>query len=103
MKYVFILTLLFVAASGGLMGAAVVVRRSDNMTKTAKIVPGERVFRMPADFETSLNVPFRLFLNRIFFAPRRPGGPHSRTSTPGADTSWSRAARTRSKNGRSAR
>jgi len=48
MKYVFILTLLFVAASGGLMGAAVVVRWSDNMTKTAKIVPGERVFRMPA-------------------------------------------------------
>src|SRR2546428_8540767 len=37
-----------VAASGGLMGAAVVVRWSDNMTKTAKIVPGERVFRMPA-------------------------------------------------------
>ena len=48
MKYVFILTLLIVAASGGLMGAAVVVRWSDNMTKTAKIVPGERVFKMPA-------------------------------------------------------
>ena len=47
MKYVFILTLLFVAASGGLMAAAVVVRWSDNMTKTAKIVPGERVFKMP--------------------------------------------------------
>src|SRR5438093_11800019 len=47
MKYVFILTLLFVAASGGLMGAAVVVRWSDNMTKSAKIVPGERVFKMP--------------------------------------------------------
>src|SRR2546428_6703202 len=37
-----------VAASGGLMGAAVVVRWSDNMTKPAKIVPGERVFKMPA-------------------------------------------------------
>ena len=48
MKYVFILTLLIFGAAGGLMGAAVVVRWSDNMTQTARILPGERVFRMPA-------------------------------------------------------
>jgi len=47
-KYVFILTLLILGAAGGLMGAAVVVRWSDNMTQTARILPGERVFRMPA-------------------------------------------------------
>jgi len=47
-KYVFILCLLIVAAAGGLMGAAVVVRWSDNMTQTPRIVPGERVFRMPS-------------------------------------------------------
>ena len=48
MKYVFILTLLIVAAAGGLMGVALVVRWSDNMTQTPRIMPGERVFRMPA-------------------------------------------------------
>lgn len=48
MKYVFILCLLIVAAAGGLMGAAVVVRWNDNMTQTPRIVPGERVFRMPS-------------------------------------------------------
>lgn len=48
MKYVFILCLLIVAAAGGLMGTAVVVRWNDNMTQTPRIVPGERVFRMPA-------------------------------------------------------
>jgi mono/diheme cytochrome c family protein len=47
-KYVFILCLLIVAAAGGLMGTAVVVRWNDNMTRTPRIVPGERVFRMPA-------------------------------------------------------
>ncbi|HEV8640284.1 MAG TPA: cytochrome c [Methylomirabilota bacterium] len=48
MKYVFILVLLLVVASGGLMGMVIVVRFVDNMTQTAKVVPGERVFRMPA-------------------------------------------------------
>jgi mono/diheme cytochrome c family protein len=47
-KYVFILVLLIVAASGGLMGSAIVVRFVDNMTQTARVVPGERSFRMPA-------------------------------------------------------
>ncbi len=47
MKYLFIFCLLLVAAAGGLMGAAVVARWNDNMTQTPRIVPGERVFRMP--------------------------------------------------------
>jgi mono/diheme cytochrome c family protein len=46
-KWVFILTLLIVAAAGGLMGGAVVVRFSHNMAESARIMPGERVFRMP--------------------------------------------------------
>ena len=48
MKYVFILVLLIVAAAGGLMGSVVVYRWINNMTQTARIVPGERVFAMPA-------------------------------------------------------
>ena len=47
MKYGFILVLLIVGASGGLLGAAVAVRWVDNMTETARIGPGERVFAMP--------------------------------------------------------
>ena len=49
MKYVFILVLLLVAAAGGLMGAVVVMRWTDNMTETPRIMPGERVFVMPAN------------------------------------------------------
>ena len=48
MKYVFILVLLGVAAAGGLLGSVVVMRWSDNMTQTPRIMPGERVFTMPA-------------------------------------------------------
>src|SRR5437867_12924559 len=48
MKYVFILTLLVVAAAAGLWLTAVVVRWNDDMTQTVRIVPGERVFPMPA-------------------------------------------------------
>jgi mono/diheme cytochrome c family protein len=48
MKYVFILALLVVGAAGALMGAAVVVRFVDNMSQTARIMPGERNFPMPA-------------------------------------------------------
>ncbi len=47
MKYVFVFMLLVVAVAGGLMGAAVAVRWSDDMTQTPRIVPGERVFAMP--------------------------------------------------------
>jgi mono/diheme cytochrome c family protein len=48
MKYVFILVLLVVAGAGGLLGVVVVMRFVDDMTETPKIVPGERVFSMPA-------------------------------------------------------
>ena len=47
MKYVFILTLLVVGVAAGVWGAAIVVRWSDNMTQTARIMPGERNFPMP--------------------------------------------------------
>lgn len=47
MKYVFILVLLLVAGAGGLMGAAVVVRWSNNMTESPRILPGQRAFPMP--------------------------------------------------------
>jgi mono/diheme cytochrome c family protein len=48
MKYVFILTLLVVGVAAGAWGAAIVVRWNDNMTQTARIMPGERNFPMPA-------------------------------------------------------
>ena len=44
MKYVFILMLLVVGAAAGAWGGAIVVRWNDNMTHTARIMPGERVF-----------------------------------------------------------
>lgn len=47
MKYVFILVLLVVAASGGVMAFTVGYRWLHNMTQTPRIVPGERVFAMP--------------------------------------------------------
>ncbi|HET7876061.1 MAG TPA: cytochrome c [Methylomirabilota bacterium] len=48
MKWVFLLVLLVLGAVAGLMGAFLVVRWSDNMTHTAKVLPGERAFAMPA-------------------------------------------------------
>ena len=48
MKYVFMLVLLIVAAAAGLFALVVVVRWNDNMTATPKVMPGERVFAMPA-------------------------------------------------------
>jgi putative copper resistance protein D len=48
MKYVFMLVLLIVAGVGGVLGAAVVIRFLDNMTQTPRVMPGERVFPMPA-------------------------------------------------------
>jgi mono/diheme cytochrome c family protein len=47
-KYVFILVLLLVAGAGGLMAAVVGYRFVNNMTETVRIMPGERVFPMPA-------------------------------------------------------
>jgi mono/diheme cytochrome c family protein len=48
MKYVFILVLLMVAGAAGLMGAVAAYRFMNNMTQTARIQPGERIFAMPA-------------------------------------------------------
>ncbi len=48
MKYAFLLVLLIVAACGGLMGVVVAYRWVHNMTESPRIVPGERVFPMPA-------------------------------------------------------
>lgn len=47
MKYAFILVLLLIAGSGGLLGAAVVVRFTDNMAVTPRVLPGQAVFPMP--------------------------------------------------------
>lgn len=49
MKVVFALVLLLIVVSGGLLGTALVIRFINNMTQTPKIVPGERVFTMPAN------------------------------------------------------
>jgi mono/diheme cytochrome c family protein len=47
-KYVFILVLLIIAGAGALMGGAVAFRWVNNMTQTARVVPGERTFAMPS-------------------------------------------------------
>jgi mono/diheme cytochrome c family protein len=47
-KYVFLLVLLVVAGAAGIMGAVIAFRFVHNMTQTARIQPGERVFAMPA-------------------------------------------------------
>ena len=48
MKYVFILVLLIIASAGAVLGGVVAFRWVNNMTQTARIVPGERNFPMPA-------------------------------------------------------
>jgi mono/diheme cytochrome c family protein len=47
-KYVFILVLLVIGAAGGLLGGAVAVRWVNNMSQTARVMPGERTFAMPS-------------------------------------------------------
>jgi mono/diheme cytochrome c family protein len=47
-KYVFILVLVVLVGAAGLMGGVVAYRFVNNMTQTARIQPGERVFAMPA-------------------------------------------------------
>ena len=42
------LVLLIVGAAAGLFATVVVIRWTDNMTQTPKVMPGERVFAMPA-------------------------------------------------------
>ncbi|PYM19893.1 MAG: hypothetical protein DMD78_23100 [Candidatus Rokuibacteriota bacterium] len=48
MKYVFLLVLLIVASAGALLAGVIAYRWLNNMTQTAKLVPGERVFSMPS-------------------------------------------------------
>ena len=48
MKYVFILVLLIIASAGAVLGGVVAFRWVNNMTQTARIVPGERNFPMPS-------------------------------------------------------
>ena len=48
MKYVFILVLLVIAGAGALLGGVVAFRWVNNMSQTARILPGERTFSMPS-------------------------------------------------------
>jgi mono/diheme cytochrome c family protein len=48
MKYVFILVLLAVGGVAAVMGGVAALRWVDNMSQSPRIVPGERVFTMPA-------------------------------------------------------
>jgi len=47
-KYVFILVLLVIAGAGALLGGVVAFRWVNNMSQTARILPGERTFSMPS-------------------------------------------------------
>jgi mono/diheme cytochrome c family protein len=47
-KYVFLLVLLIVASAGALLVGVIAFRWINNMTQTAKVVPGERVYAMPS-------------------------------------------------------
>jgi mono/diheme cytochrome c family protein len=47
-KYLFILVLLIVAGCGALMVAVIGYRWMHNMSETARVLPGERLFPMPA-------------------------------------------------------
>jgi mono/diheme cytochrome c family protein len=46
-KYVFILVLLVIAGAGAILGGVVAFRWVNNMSQTARVMPGERVFSMP--------------------------------------------------------
>ena len=48
MKYVFVLVLLLVGGVAGVLGTDVGYRWFHNMTESPRIMPGERVFSMPA-------------------------------------------------------
>ena len=47
MKYAFLVVLLMIGGAGALMGGAVAFRWVDNMSQTARVMPGERTFPMP--------------------------------------------------------
>jgi mono/diheme cytochrome c family protein len=46
-RALFVLVLLIVGAAAALQAAVVVVRWNDNMSRTARVMPGERNFEMP--------------------------------------------------------
>jgi mono/diheme cytochrome c family protein len=46
-KYAFLVVLLMIGGAGALMGGAVAFRWVDNMSQTARVMPGERTFPMP--------------------------------------------------------
>jgi mono/diheme cytochrome c family protein len=48
LKYVFLLVLLIIASAGALLAGVIGYRWLNNMTQTAKLVPGERVVAMPS-------------------------------------------------------
>jgi len=56
-KYVFLFVLVVIAAAGALMGGVAAYRWLNDMTQTARIVPGERVFSMPAGVVARGTVP----------------------------------------------
>ncbi len=47
MKWVFLFVVLLVGAAVLLMGGVLVLRWTNNMTQTVKVVPGEQIFAMP--------------------------------------------------------
>jgi mono/diheme cytochrome c family protein len=47
-KYVFLLVLAIIASAGALLAGVIGFRWLNNMTQTARVVPGERVFAMPS-------------------------------------------------------
>jgi mono/diheme cytochrome c family protein len=47
-KYVFMLVLLIIAGAGAVLGSVVAFRWLNDMTQTARIMPGERTFSMPS-------------------------------------------------------
>jgi mono/diheme cytochrome c family protein len=46
-KYVFILVLLIIGGAGAMMGGVVAFRWVNNMSETARVMPGERTYAMP--------------------------------------------------------
>ena len=64
MKYLFGVVLLVILAAGGLMGGVAVLRWTDNMTATVKVVPGESVRPMPAGV-----LPRTLTLGLVYLSP----------------------------------
>jgi len=56
-KYVFMLVLLIIAAAGALLGGVIGYHWLNDMTRTARVMPGERVFSMPSGVVARGTVP----------------------------------------------